>query len=87
MTDSIAAIEGALSGVARDIGADTAFVSRAIDILAHFKPHLRAHEPATVVESFERTILFYAYACARARVRRAEGNIFAPVQCRLQHWL
>ena len=87
MTDSIAAIEGALSGVARDIGADTAFVSRAIDILAHFKPHLRAHEPATVVESFERTILFYAYACARARVHRAEGNIFAPVQCRFQHWL
>ena len=52
-----------------------------------FKPNLRAHERATVVESFERSILFYAYACARARVRRAEGNIFAPVQCRLQHRL
>ena len=79
MMDSIAAIEGALSRVGRDIGADTAFVSRAIEFLAH--------EPATVMESFEHSILFYAYACARARVRHAEGNIFAPVQCRLQHWL
>ena len=87
MTDSFAAIEGAWSRVARDIVADTAFVSRAIDILTHFKPHLRADELATAVESFERSILFYAYVCACARVRRVDGNIFAPVQCRLQHWL
>ena len=73
MTDSIAAIEGALSGVARDIGADTAFVSRAIDILAHFKPHLRAHEPATVMESFEHSIPFLRL-CMRPRPRAPCGG-------------
>ncbi|KAI0289336.1 HAD-like domain-containing protein [Russula brevipes] len=71
LTDSIAAVEAAWTKVAREIGADPAFViaathgKRAIDNLARFKPHLRAHELAAAVEEFERSILFYADAHAR----------------------
>ncbi len=67
--------------MAREIGADPAFViaathgKRAIDNLAHFKPHLRAHElPGAAVDEFQRSILFYADAHARARVRGAAGG-------------
>jgi len=66
--------------VAHEIGADPAFViaathgKRAIDNLAHFKPHLRAHELLAAVDEFERSILFYADAHARARVRGAAGS-------------
>jgi hypothetical protein len=57
--------------VAREIGADPAFViaathgKRAIDNLARFKPHLLSHEMNAAVEEFERSILFYADACAQ----------------------
>ena len=50
LTDSIAAVEAAWSRVAREIGADPAFViasthgKRAIDNLALFKPQLLPHE-------------------------------------------
>ena len=70
LTDSIVAVEAAWSRVAHEIGADPAFViaathgRRAIDNLARFKPHLRAHEMHAAVEEFERSILFYADACA-----------------------
>jgi len=63
--------------VAREIGVDPAFViaathgKRAIDNLAHFKPHLRAHEMEAAVEEFERSILFYADAHARRRAARS----------------
>ena len=40
---------------------------RAIDNLAHFKPHLLSHEMNAAVEEFERSILFYADACALQR--------------------
>ena len=66
--------------MAREIGADPAFViaathgKRAIDNLAHFKPHLCAHELPAAVDEFERSILFYADAHARARVRGAAGS-------------
>lgn len=73
LTDSIAAVEAAWTRVAREIGADPAFViaathgKRAIDNLARFKPHLRPHELGAAVDSFERSILFYADAYARTR--------------------
>ena len=63
--------------MAREIGVDPAFViaathgKRAIDNLAHFKPHLRAHEMEAAVEEFERSILFYADAHARRRAARS----------------
>jgi hypothetical protein len=62
--------------VAREIGADPAFViaathgKRAIDNLARFKPHLRSHEMEAAVEEFERSILFHADAYARQRAAR-----------------
>ena len=74
MTDSIAAVEAAWNKVAREIGADPAFViaathgKRAIDNLARFKPHLLPHEMVTAVEEFERSILFYADAYAQRRL-------------------
>ena len=40
----------------------------------HFKPHLRAHELPAAVDEFERSILFYTNAHARARVRGAAGS-------------
>lgn len=73
LTDSIAAVEAAWSKVAHEIGVDPAFViaathgKRAIDNLAHFKPHLRSHELTAAVDEFERSILFYADAHSRAR--------------------
>lgn len=76
LTDSIAAVEAAWSKVAREIGADPAFViaathgKRAIDNLARFKPHLRSHEMEAAVEEFERSILLYADAYARRRAAR-----------------
>jgi phosphoglycolate phosphatase-like HAD superfamily hydrolase len=76
LTDSIAAVEAAWSKVAREIGADPAFViaathgKRAIDNLARFKPHLRSHEMEAAVEEFERSILLYADAYARRRAVR-----------------
>jgi hypothetical protein len=60
--------------VAREIGADPAFViaathgKRAIDNLRRFKPHLRSHEMEAAVEEFERSILLYADAYARRRI-------------------
>jgi hypothetical protein len=63
--------------VAREIGADPTFViaathgKRAIDNLARFKPHLLSHEMNAAVEEFERTILFYADACAHRRGARS----------------
>jgi len=74
MMDSIAAVEAAWSRLAREIGAGPRVRKpRAIDNLAHFKPHLRAHEIATVVESFERSILFLRL-CMRARARAPCGG-------------
>jgi hypothetical protein len=66
--------------VAHEIGADPALAiaathgKRAIDNLAHFKPHLYAHNPPAAVDEFERTILFYADAHARAHMRGAAGS-------------
>ena len=74
MTDSIAAVEAAWSGVPREIGADPAFViaathgKRAIDNLARFKLHLLSHEMVSAVEEFEQSILFYADAYAQRRL-------------------
>lgn len=68
LTDSIAAVEAAWGKVAADIGQDPALViaathgKRAVDNLAQFKPHLKAHEVAAEVDAFEKTILFYADA-------------------------
>jgi hypothetical protein len=65
--------------VAREIGADPAFViaathgKRAIDNLAHFKPHLQSHEMGAAVEEFERSIFFYADACALRRASRSSS--------------
>ncbi|KAI0310857.1 HAD-like domain-containing protein [Amylostereum chailletii] len=73
LTDSIAAVEAAWGKVAQDIGQDPVHVvaathgRRAIDNLAHFKPHLRAHEIEDAIDAFERTILFYADAHRRAQ--------------------
>ncbi|KAH9985159.1 HAD-like domain-containing protein [Russula vinacea] len=61
--------------------ADPAFViaathgKRAIDNLAHFKPHLRSHEMGAAVEEFERSILFYADACAHRRAARSSSSL------------
>lgn len=66
--------------MAREIGADPAFViaathgKRAIDNLAHFKPHLRPHEMNAAVEEFERSILFYADAYAHRRAARVSTS-------------
>lgn len=63
--------------MARDIGADPAFViaathgKRAIDNLTRFKPHLRSYEMEAAVEEFERSILFFADAYARRCVPRS----------------
>ena len=67
--------------MAREIGADPAFViaathgKRAIDNLANFKPHLRSHEMGAAVEEFERSILFYADACAHRRAARSSSSL------------
>ncbi len=80
LTDSIAAVEAAWARVAREIGADPTFViaathgKRAIDNLARFKPHLHPHELSAAVDDFERSILFYADAYARAGSGAAGGS-------------
>ncbi|KAF7987027.1 hypothetical protein HWV62_137 [Athelia sp. TMB] len=68
LTDSIAAVEAAWGKVATDIGQDPAHViaathgKRAVDNLAQFKPHIRAHEMDAEVQAFEESILFFADA-------------------------
>ncbi|TFY61048.1 hypothetical protein EVJ58_g4758 [Rhodofomes roseus] len=68
LTDSIAAVEAAWGKVAKDMGQDPALViaathgKRAIDNLAQFKPHIRAHEMDDEVQAFEESILFFADA-------------------------
>jgi hypothetical protein len=85
LTDSIAAVEAAWSRVAREIGADPAFViaathgKRAIDNLARFKPHLHPDELSVAVDEFERSILFFADAHANAHARtRAAARSSTP---------
>ncbi|KAM5543934.1 hypothetical protein V8D89_002551 [Ganoderma adspersum] len=71
LTDSIAAVEAAWGKVALDIGQDPAYViaathgKRAVDNLAQFKPHIRAHEMDAAVQAFEESILFFADAYAK----------------------
>ena len=71
MTDSIAAVEAAWGKVALDIGQDPAYViaathgKRAVDNLAQFKPHIKAHEMDAEVQAFEESILFFADAYNR----------------------
>ncbi|KAM5533604.1 hypothetical protein V8D89_012717 [Ganoderma adspersum] len=71
LTDSIAAVEAAWGKVALDIGQDPAFViatthgKRAVDNLAHFKPHIRVHEMDAEVQAFEESILFFADAYSK----------------------
>lgn len=68
MTDSIAAVEAAWGKVATDIGQDPAYViaathgKRAVDNLAQFKPHIKAHQMDDEVTAFEESILFFADA-------------------------
>jgi hypothetical protein len=68
LTDSIAAVEAAWGKVAKDIGQDPAYViaathgKRAIDNLAQFKPHIKAHEMDDEVQNFEESILYFADA-------------------------
>jgi hypothetical protein len=76
--------------VARKIGADPAFViaathgKRAIDTIAHFKPHLRAHDLPAAVDEFERSITFYADAHTRGGGQRYADYALALVRRRLQ---
>ncbi|KAI1792283.1 HAD-like protein [Ganoderma leucocontextum] len=71
LTDSIAAVEAAWAKVALDIGQDPAHViaathgKRAVDNLAQFKPHIKAHEMDAAVQAFEQSILFFADAYAK----------------------
>ncbi|GJE88425.1 HAD-like protein [Phanerochaete sordida] len=71
LTDSIAAVEAAWGKVAQDIGQDPAYViaathgKRAVDNLAQFKPHIKAHEMDDEVEAFEQSILYFADAYNR----------------------
>ncbi|KAH7907805.1 HAD-like domain-containing protein [Hygrophoropsis aurantiaca] len=68
LTDSIAAVEAAWGKVAKDIGQDPAYViaathgKRAVDNLAMFKPHIKAHQMDDEVQAFEESILFFADA-------------------------
>ncbi|KAF5380654.1 hypothetical protein D9757_007009 [Collybiopsis confluens] len=68
LTDSISAVEAAWGKVAKDIGQDPAYViaathgKRAVDNLAQFKPHIKAHEMDSEVQNFEESILFFADA-------------------------
>ena len=71
LTDSIAAVEAAWGKVAKDLGEDPAYViaathgKRAVDNLAQFKPHIKAHEMDAEVQAFEESILFFADAYAK----------------------
>ncbi|KAL1676935.1 HAD-like domain-containing protein [Schizophyllum commune] len=68
LTDSIQAVEAAWGKVAKDIGQDPHYViaathgKRAVDNLAQFKPHIKAHEMDAAVQDFEESILFFADA-------------------------
>ncbi|KAI0697501.1 HAD-like protein [Cerioporus squamosus] len=68
LTNSISAVEAAWGKVAQDIGQDPAHViaathgKRAVDNLAQFKPHIKAHEMDDEVQAFEESILFFADA-------------------------
>ncbi|KAH9931644.1 HAD-like protein [Epithele typhae] len=68
LTDSIAAVEAAWGKVAKDIGRDPEYViaathgKRAVDNLAQFKPHIKAHEMDGEVQAFEESILYFADA-------------------------
>lgn len=68
LTDSIQAVEAAWGKVAKDIGQDPQHViaathgKRAVDNLAQFKPHIKAHEMDDAVQTFEESILFFADA-------------------------
>ncbi|KAK7469035.1 hypothetical protein VKT23_003529 [Stygiomarasmius scandens] len=68
LTDSIQAVEAAWGKVAKEIGQDPAKViaathgKRAIDNLAQFKPHIKAHEMDDEVAKFEESILYFADA-------------------------
>ncbi|RDX42451.1 HAD-like protein [Lentinus brumalis] len=68
LTDSISAVEAAWGKVAEDIGQNPAYVisathgKRAVDNLAHFKPHIKAYEMDGEVQAFEESILFFADA-------------------------
>ncbi|KAK7468986.1 hypothetical protein VKT23_003482 [Stygiomarasmius scandens] len=68
LTDSIQAVEAAWAKVAKEIGQDPAKViaathgKRAIDNLAQFKPHIKAHEMDDEVAKFEESILYFADA-------------------------
>ena len=61
-------MEAAWGKVAQDIGQDPAYViaathgKRAVDNLAQFKPHIKAHEMDAEVQAFEESILFFADA-------------------------
>ncbi len=81
LTDSIAAVEAAWGKVANDLGLDPAYViaathgKRGIDNLAHFKPHIKAHEMDAEVEKFERMILDFADAYNKNRLGfKQDGN-------------
>ncbi len=87
MTDSITAVEAVWSRVAHKIGVDPVFVSCVRSITSPTSSRIFARTSPLPLWSFGRSILLYAYACAGVRVRRAEGNIFAPVRRQLQHRL
>ena len=64
-------VEAAWGKVAKDIGQDPEYViaathgKRAVDNLAQFKPHIKAHEMDDEVQAFEESILFFADAYHR----------------------
>jgi hypothetical protein len=58
----------AWSRVAREIGADRAFVIAATHG-KRAKPHILPHEMVNAMDGFERSILFYADAYAQRRLR------------------
>lgn len=66
LTDSIAAVEAALSELANEVGLDIEHVKkqahgrRAIDFIANFKPHIPKEDLPEAVAAFERRILYFA---------------------------
>jgi len=64
LTDSIAAVEAALSELANEVGLDIEHVKkqahgrRAIDFIANFKPHIPKEDLPEAVAAFERRILY-----------------------------
>ena len=81
LTDSIAAVEAAWGKVAKDIGQDPTSViaathgKRAVDNLAQFKPHIKAHEMDEEVQAFEESILFFADAYNRHGPGSQPGSV------------